>query len=1365
MRRHSRRAATRAKGAHWERTREDARVRRDREEEQLFETGMFGVARCRSSGRLEAANDVLLELLGYTLADLERGELDWRRLTPIEWAEQDARALAQATAGERVAPYEKELVRHDGTSVPVLVEVTGWDRSRDTFTLVVLDLTDRKRLEKERQTFAALVEYSSDFIGIADLDGTPTYVNPAGRRMVGLPAELPIESTSIPDYYPEELRPFVRKELLPVMLERGHWAGETYFRHWQTGREIPVSDTHFMIRDPITNRLLGHGTITRDISDARRVALEREELLAREASARREAELSNEQLRAANEEITRLYEKSKELDELKTRFFASVSHELRTPLTLILGPIQQLLACADVGDAVRSKLEVIERNARMLLGHVNDLLDMSKLEAGLMVPQYASTDVAHELRFLAGNFESFADESGIRFTFGRSPPVPMHVDPEKLRRMLLNLLSNAFKFTPAGGRVRVSLHPSADRILLEVADSGPGIAPSERELVFERFRQLPRETTRRFGGAGLGLTIARELAALHGGDIRVSDAPEGGALFVIELPRWAPASVCIQAQAEASGRRLPPATWSRSVEELRPPPRDPAPRGAEGGSLVLVVEDNVEMNQFVCDSLACEYRVVPAFDGQDALNKALELDPDLILTDAMMPEMGGDDLVRAIREHRQLDATPIVVLTAKADDDFRVRLLREGAQDYVTKPFSVEELRARVGAATARKKAVDVGSRLTSLVESAEDGIIDKTLDGVVRQWSRGAERIYGFSAAEMIGRSIRTVVPADRMREHDELHARVCRGELIRGVDVVRVRKDGTRVPIALTLSLIKDAAGRVLGVSAIERDVTERKRAERVLRESEERFRLTFEEAPIGMALVSLQGRFIRVNKALCEITGYGPDELTRLTSRQITHPDDSDAGVDLARRVVSGELPRYQLGTRYLRKDGTVIDVMTSASVVRDDQGQALYYIGEIEDVTERKRLEAERERLLETERRYRRRLEALRESALTLSEVAAPKRTGIELLQAIVDHARELTAADYGAIAIDADPTGRPGSCVWSGISAEQAAVVRDHPRPIDLLGWDVDGRPVRLEHIHDHSASKPVLAEMDAFLGVPIRRHGRIVGYLYLAKRFGKAPFSAEDESVAGLLVHHAAIALENAQLYEELQAAVRAREELLAIVSHDLRSPLNSISLREDILARSGDPKITAHAAGVRRAIDTMLRLIQELLDMDSSDQGRLRLEMGESDIASVFDEVIETNSPLAASKGIRIERRLETSGAMRCDRARVVRVLANLVSNALRFTHRGGAITLRVERKRSEVLVSVSDTGVGIAPDVLRHVFDRYFTTTGTGLGLHIAKVIVEAHGGRIWATSEPGRGTTFFFTLPEPDDDVAKATGVRSA
>jgi signal transduction histidine kinase len=464
-------------------------------------------------------------------------------------------------------------------------------------------------------------------------------------------------------------------------------------------------------------RLKQAGTEQRQLTHALK---ERAERMESEIYLRaRELQETNERLRAANEEraakeaeLKELYEKLRHLDELKTRFFANVSHELRTPLTLILGPVEELLGSPDLPPPARPRLETVRNNARVLRKHVGDLLDVARIEAGALAVRYQGLDLARLLRRTASHFESLADQGGFAFRVEAPSAVPAELDPDKVQRVLMNLLSNAFKFTPRGGRVDCVLRVEtagverAARAVITVSDSGPGVPAGLREAVFERFFQVEGSDTRRFGGTGLGLSIARDFAQLHGGSITLSENDGGGARFTVTLPLTAPPGTHVE----------PPSTEGEDDRVLgevsaAPPAAAPAevpPREADGPrdrALVLVVEDNPEMRDFILETLRPEYRTAGAVDGEDGLQKAIALRPDLIVSDLMMPRKSGAALLTELRAHPALASLPVIFLTARADDQQRWELLRKGAQDYLLKPFAAEELRARVGNLVTVKRA------------------------------------------------------------------------------------------------------------------------------------------------------------------------------------------------------------------------------------------------------------------------------------------------------------------------------------------------------------------------------------------------------------------------------------------------------------------------------------------------------------------------------------------------------------------------------------------------------------------------------------------------------------------------------------
>ena len=437
------------------------------------------------------------------------------------------------------------------------------------------------------------------------------------------------------------------------------------------------------------------------------------------------ARLSEErrvQLESTNAELESLYKKIKELDEQKSQLFANVSHELRTPLALILGPIERMLRDSNLTSDQKRQLASVDRHSKTLLRHVNDLLDIAKLEEGGLKVRYARFDVAHWLRRVASQFEFIAQQRGLTYRVTAPETLMVQADVEMLERILVNLLSNAFKFTPDGGEIEVSLEREEENFHIAIQDSGPGIHPDQQQAIFERFRQADGGATRKHGGTGLGLAIVKELVELQGGQVAVQSKLGFGARFVVRLPQRAPEGAMIIGAPDIE-RAVADVSAEAAIQELLPaadsPDLSPGAAQAADRPKVLVVEDNRDMARFVAEILQDDYHVVPAADGQEGFERALALLPDLIVTDMMMPRMSGDQLVAELRRNPVFASTPILLLTAKYDDALRIRMLQIGAQDYLTKPFHAAELLARAANLISMKRAGDA-LRTTLAVASSD---------------------------------------------------------------------------------------------------------------------------------------------------------------------------------------------------------------------------------------------------------------------------------------------------------------------------------------------------------------------------------------------------------------------------------------------------------------------------------------------------------------------------------------------------------------------------------------------------------------------------------------------------------------------
>ncbi len=406
-----------------------------------------------------------------------------------------------------------------------------------------------------------------------------------------------------------------------------------------------------------------------------------------------------------------------EIDRAKTAFFSNVSHEFRTPLTLMLGPLHDLLAGGktDLSPTAREQLDLVSRNGARLLRLVNTLLDFSRLEAGRVQAVYQATDLASFTSELTSVFRSATDKAGLRLTVDCADlGEPVYVDRDMWEKIVLNLISNAFKFT-FEGEIAVSVHRVGNMAELRVRDTGVGIPADAIPKLGERFNRVPNVPSRTHEGSGIGLALVHELVKLHGGSVRVESTVGEGSTFIVSIPFGQ--SHLSSGQMDGSGSlsstavgakpfveealRWLPESAARgdetfSVQEELVPVRRPQSSRATASPRVLIADDNDDMRQYLARLLSEQYAVETVAHGRAAFEAAQESPPDLIISDVMMPILDGFELLKALRADEQTRAIPIILLSAHAGEESRVEGMQAGADDYLTKPFSARELLARV---------------------------------------------------------------------------------------------------------------------------------------------------------------------------------------------------------------------------------------------------------------------------------------------------------------------------------------------------------------------------------------------------------------------------------------------------------------------------------------------------------------------------------------------------------------------------------------------------------------------------------------------------------------------------------------------
>jgi PAS domain S-box-containing protein len=549
-----------------------------------------------------------------------------------------------------------------------------------------------------------------------------------------------------------------------------------------------------------------------------------------------------------------------ELDRAKTRFFSNVSHEFRTPLTLMLGPLEDVLSEGReaLGPELHKYLVVAHRNALRLLKLVNTILDFSRIEAGRLEAMYEPTDLCRFTQEVSSVFRSAMEKAGLGFSVECEPiSEPAYVDRDMWEKMVLNLLSNAFKFTLEGSVV-VRLRVVGNDVQLSVTDTGTGIPQEELPRVFERFHRVESSRGRTFEGTGIGLALVRELARLHGGTVGVTTSLGKGSTFTVTIPLGKdhlPADR-IQEQPTLRPTALSGETYVEEAQHWLPrgsgaPADEPVvsmlpslataagAQTASQGEIIVVADDNADMREYVTHLLRDKYRVHAVCNGRDAVEATRRLHPDLVLADVMMPVLDGFGVLDAIRNEPSLSSTPVILLSARAGEESRVEGWNAGADDYLVKPFTARELLARIGSHLAmskiRKKQIMASQHLAAIVESADDAIISKDLNGDVKSWNRAAEKMFGYRAEEMVGRSITAIIPSELLADEPQILETIARGERIDHLETVRVAKNGERIDVSLTISPMKDEKGQIVGAAKIARDITQQKKTERALRISE--------------------------------------------------------------------------------------------------------------------------------------------------------------------------------------------------------------------------------------------------------------------------------------------------------------------------------------------------------------------------------------------------------------------------------------------------------------------------------------------------------------------------------------------------
>jgi len=647
--------------------------------------------------------------------------------------------------------------------------------------------------------------------------------------------------------------------------------------------------------------------------------------------------------------------------------------------------------------------------------------------------------------------------------------------------------------------------------------------------------------------------------------------------------------------------------------------------------------------------------------------------------------------------------------------------------------------------------------RFAAIVESSDLAIYSQQLDGTITSWNRASEALFGFTALDVLGKpSSAIMIPPDRRAEEAEVLERIRAGHGVQHYETIRQRKDGTLVDVSITVSPLRTAAGEIVGLSKVARDITNHKRVEY----QSKHLAAIVTSSEDAIISKDLNGTISSWNRAAEKLFGYAAPEAIGRSIRMII-PDDRQDEED----YVLGQIRRGQAVKHFetvrRRKDGTLVPISLTVSPIRTDAGEIIGASKIARDITEKKRAE---------------------QRAAFLAEAS-------HLLTSSLDYTATLTAvatlavpsiADWCAVDVVTD-AGKVERLAVAHVDPAKMEIVRtirecyeDPDSPYSVAAVVRTARPTIVPRISDEMIQRAArgdgecirllrLLGLASYIGVPLVAHGRTLGALSFVSAESKRQYTDEDLRFAEDVAFRVALAIDNARAYEAAQFANRLKDDFLATFSHELRTPLNAI-LGYSRMLQSG--VITA-GAKQKRALQTVERnatvlsqIVEDVLDVSRIVSGKLRLNIEPVDLPHVVKQAIETVRPAVDAKHIRVETIVDPGATpVSGDPDRLQQIVWNLLSNAVKFTPKGGRVQIRLERINSHVEITVSDSGIGIDPDFLPHIFERFRQAdsgtsrehTGLGLGLGIARHLVELHGGTIHATSDgEGHGATFQVRLP---------------
>ena len=641
---------------------------------------------------------------------------------------------------------------------------------------------------------------------------------------------------------------------------------------------------------------------------------------------------------------------------------------------------------------------------------------------------------------------------------------------------------------------------------------------------------------------------------------------------------------------------------------------------------------------------------------------------------------------------------------------------------------------------------------LAAIIDTSDDTILSKTLDGIITSWNKAAERMFGYTEQEAVGKHISLLIPLSRLPEEDYIIGQITQGNKVDHFETIRVTKAGKEIAISLSVSPVKDSSGKIIGASKIARDISDRYKTE----EKQAMLAAIVDTSDDTILSKTLDGVITSWNKAAEKMFGYTQDEIIGKHISILIPPSRIKEEEYIIGQIVAGKRVDH-FETIRVTKAGKEIAISLSVSPVKNSSGKVIGASKIARDISSQRMAE-------ETSKRYTERLETINHIIKLVSEELDLNR----ILQKVTDATTQLTGAQFGAFFYNKVDVSGESLMLYTLSGAPREAFEKfGMPRNTAVFHSTFSGQGVvRVNDITKdprYGLSSPHFGmpkghlPVVSYLAVPvISRSGTVIGGLF----FGHPEpgmFTKEHEDLVVPIAAQAAIGLDNAKLYEEVKALNEKKDEFIGLASHELKTPLTSITGYLQILDRlKTDDSSGKFVTKTIQQVKKLTALVSDLLDVSKIEAGKLQLVKEAFDIRLILNDAIELIQHSHNTHEITLTTNID-SLQVYGDPHRIEQVIINLLTNAIKYSYLANKVDVTLSSTNTEVKIEVKDYGIGINPEKFAQLFSRFYrveelnpNVSGLGIGLYISNEIISRHHGKLWVDSEPDNGSTFWFTLP---------------